>query len=175
MNPTDFENKPLVDACGYAIYEHDSRLRFISYGTAWTYTLGFVLSIFAMGSSVNGFLEIQTDLTSGIKKIGLALIALLALAGIYYMIKKVKSRPVETFTVHLIIDFNTKKVYDGNERELTSLESLNFVKALQFFSSSSALRAVWPGGSKIVVRGSPFALGFSSFVTFLKSRGLMKS
>ncbi len=67
-----------------------------------------------------------------------------------------RDQPVTEAMVLLVIDVGAAEVREVGGQPICGLAELEIGRAMQIGSSSAALRASWPGGKRVIARGTPF-------------------
>ena len=79
-----------------------------------------------------------------------------------HRVRRARTRPLSDYRPVAVFD-RARRVYaDGNGVVVATLDHVRFQNHMQFASSSSALVAVTPSGTRILKRGNPFSGGLGS-------------
>ncbi len=71
-----------------------------------------------------------------------------------------------------VVDLEARTLETPEGEILAPLSDVRFAPVMQLGSSSRALAAKWPGGSRVVYRGSPFAGSIQPAVEALRRHGV---
>lgn len=155
--PDGSEATVLAESNGVQVLQAGSKVYVADRGWGWVSTATFVFALagflLTVGPLVIAF-SVGEPLVAG----GM-LVGLLAGSGVVLVRRHreaQRQQPVTPRMVLLVLDLGEGAVRDGAGHALCALAQLQVGRAMQLASSSTALRASWPGGRKVIARGSPF-------------------
>lgn len=168
----------LCESAGWVLFSDGLRLVFADRGTSYRRVLVFVLALLTVIGGANGIVWLVAGIRSG--ETSLLGIELLAVAGLSALgasrVWAAEKRDQELVpgeeTWVAVLDLDSQTLEDPEGEPLAPLSSVRFAPVMQFGSSSRALAAKWPGGSRVVYRGSPFAGSFQAALDALRRHGV---
>jgi len=174
MQPHPPPPPQVVASCGTTdLLEDGAHLRFVERGGGGLSVAIFVFGLIGALTGINAvFLGLQGYPVPTVLALGT--VALLCLAGCALTLRAHRARaarPVHTLPVVLVLDRARGVACEADGRPLASLHDVVFRPQMQLASSSSALAASWPGGVRVVARGSPFTGSVDPMRDALQARG----
>jgi hypothetical protein len=170
--------KLITQASGVGLFEEGSRLVVVDRRLNGHYFAGFVLSILVFILGINGMVQLLLAVGAsgqsallGLILVGLAIVFGSALLLVVRAIKRQNERVPTPQDATLIFDLESQQLLDGAGDVVAPLHKVKLVRRLQLGSAFRKLVAQVDGGtSLVVVRGNPFAGGFSSIEDELRKR-----
>ena len=168
----------LCETAGWVLFSDDSRLVFADRGTSYRRVVMFVAGLITVILGANGLLWLGLGIREGkLSTPGIVLVTLALLGGfgVSRMLAAEKRERLEIPSREdwvAVIDLESRKLETAGGETLAPLSSVRFVPVMQFGSSAKALAAKWPGGSKVIYRGHPFASSIRPALDVLESRGV---
>jgi len=155
--PDGTEAQVLAESNGFQVLQADQQVYVVDRGWGWVSTASFVFGLVAFLFTVA---PIVLAVVLGKPLLGagvlLGALAIGALLGIRKARDKQRSQPVGARSVLLVIDLGASTVRELGGQRICALPELSIGRAMQLASSSRALRATWPGGRRVIARGTPF-------------------
>jgi hypothetical protein len=84
-------------------------------------------------------------------------------------IRRSRSKPLSTYQPVAVFDRARRVFVDADGTVVAPLEHVRFQRAMQMTSSSPKLVAVTPNGTRVLMRGNPFAGGIGNLDEVLTS------
>jgi len=151
------EARVLAESNGFQVLQAGQMVYVVDRGWGWVSTATFVFALVGfllmVGPLVLAFVAGEPLAAFGV------LAGLLVASGAFFVRKareRMREAPVAPRMVLLVIDVGASTVRDAGGQALCPLAQLEIGRAMQIGSSSAALRARWPGGKRIIARGTPF-------------------
>lgn len=174
------DSEILCDSAGWVLFSDGQRLVFADLGTSYLRVLLFVLALISLITGVNGIVWLVAGMRSGqISMLGTALLAAAVFTGLgAWWTWTVEKRgravipPRDAWVAVLDLEAQTLETPAGEL--LAPLSDVRFAPVMQLASSSRALAAEWPGGTRVVYRGNPFAGSIRPALDVLRRHGLAK-
>ena len=172
------DSEILCESAGWVLFSDGQRLVFADLGTSWRRVLLFVLALLSLITGVNGIVWLVAGMRSGqTSTLGIALLAAGGLAGAgAWWTWALEKRDRATIPARdawvAVLDLEAQTLETPEGELLAPLSDVRFAPAMQLASSSRALAAEWPGGSRVVYRGSPFAGSIGPVLEALRQYGV---
>lgn len=172
------EKTILCESAGWVLFSDGPRLVFADRGTSYRRVLLFVLGLIAVITGGNGVVWLVLGGRSGeISTLGVVLTAVAAVAVWGALrVRAAEKREGEVIpgrdTWKAVLDLEKQTLESPQGETLSSLSEVRFMPVMQLASSSKALAARWPGGSRVVYRGNPFAGSYQQAVDALRRHGV---
>lgn len=167
----------LCESAGWVLFSDGARLVFADRRTSYRHVLVFVLALIVVIAGSNGIWWLVVGLRAGTAhQLGIVLILVAGLSGfaasrIWSAVKQERTEIPARDAWVAVIDLEARTLEAAGGEVLAPLSSVRFVPVWQLSSSSRALAAKWPDGSRVVYRGSPFAGGFQAARDALRRHG----
>ncbi len=164
----------VVASCGTTdLVEDGALLRFVERGGGGLSVAVFVTGLVGALTGLNAvFLGLQGFPAPAVAALGA--VAVVCVAGCVLALRARRAhaqRPLHSLPVVLVLDRARGVACEADGRPLASLHDVVFRPQMQLASSSSALAASWPGGVRVVARGSPFTGSVDPMRDALQARG----
>ncbi len=171
----------LAEGSGYILHEHGPIVRLSNrelgewtlpywFALAWSGTafVGFVVACAMLIAGESGAL-IAVAVCGGISAV-IGPIALL----IHRMLRRKNERPIAELPIVAEFDRARNEFRDGSGNVIAPLTATQLRVAFLFTSSGKGLRAVYPGGQRMIAKSDVFAGGFDDIFTALRRLGFMR-
>lgn len=156
----------IADAGRLVVAEHGPKVLLIDRGNGPFEITAFVLAVVALVCGGFGLVSIvlaaagSAAATSVV--IGAVLLAFGVLAGIGLFVavrslRRARRAPLSSLTPVAVFDRGRRLYLDGNGGVVAPLDHVRFERRMQIGSSSSKLVATTPAGTRVLMRGNPFA------------------
>ena len=160
------EPRIIADAGRLVVAEHGPNVLVIDRGNGPSEITAFVLAIVALVCGGFGLVSTilaatgSTAATSVV--IGAILLALGVLAGFGVFaavrsLRRARRAPLSTIAPVAVFDRSRRLYLDGNGGVVAPLDQVRFERRMQIGSSSPKLVATTPAGTRVLMRGNPFA------------------
>lgn len=165
---------------GVSLRREGQRLYFVDVGAGWMVIVIFICALLGFIAGVNGVvqgalaLSGSGSLIAAIILLPVSVACLLAIPPLLRRKKQRRSASSAELTVLAIVDLEQGLLLDARGQALAPLSQVQFKRRFQAASSSPALAAVWPGGSRVLVHGTPFDGGIADVGYQLERLGLMR-
>jgi hypothetical protein len=159
------EPRVIAEVGGSVVAENGPLVFVIDRGTGPLSILAFVLGVIAL--VVGGFGAVALVTSNPSAALGAVFLAVgLVVAGASVAtvrtIRRSRSRPLTTYQPVAVFDRARRVFVDGDCTVVAPLDHVRFQQTMQITSSSTKLVAVTPAGTRVLLRGNPFAGGIGN-------------
>ena len=160
------EPRIIVDAGRLVVAEHGPNVVVIDRGDGPTETTAFVFAIVTLvcgGFGLVSMLLAASGSTAGTSVVtGAVLLAVGVLAGFGLFaavraLRRARRAPLSTITPVAVFDRSRRQYLDGGGQVVAPLDHVRFQRRMQIGSSSPKLVVTTPAGTRVLMRGNPFA------------------